>query len=337
MERYARQSVFSRIGKEGQEKLLRSRVTIIGVGALGTVAANNLCRAGVGYIRMVDRDYVELTNLQRQILFTEDDANQSIPKAIAAFNHLSRVNSEITMEPIVSDVNPSNIEDMIKDADLVIDATDNFEIRLLINEACDKHGTPWIYCGALGSEGMTMNILPGSGGPCLRCFISDDSSASSHTCSTFGVLNMLTNTMASIQTAEALKILIGSDAVRRELLTLDLWSNRFDMIELVRDEDCPVCVHKRYDRLNTIVGSYTTSICGTNSIQIVPPKTVNVDFARLAEKLSQIGSVRHNQFTLTFSDDKYEFTLFQDGRAMIRNAIDENNAKSVYTEYIGLG
>ena len=335
MERYARQAVFSHIGKEGQQKLLDSRVTVIGVGALGTVAANNLCRAGIGYIRMVDRDYVELTNLQRQILFTEDDAAQNMPKAIAAWEHLRKVNSEITMEPVVSDVNPSNIENLIKDVELVLDATDNFEIRLLINEACDKHNIPWIYCGALGSQGMTMNVLHDNG-PCLRCFISESSTSSSHTCSTFGVLNMLTNTMASIQTAEAVKILINSPDVRRELLTLDLWSNRFDMIALAKDSDCPVCVHKRYEHLGAVVGAYATSLCGANSVQIVPPKPVKVDFAALAEKLGKAGEVRYNEFTLTFSDSKHEIILFQDGRAMIKNAIDENNAKSVYNEYIGL-
>jgi len=335
MERYARQSVFSHIGKEGQAKLLGSKVAIIGVGALGTVSSNNLCRAGVGHLRIIDRDYVELTNLQRQILFTEDDARQDLPKAIAAARHLSKVNSEITIEPIVTDVNPSNIESLVSDADLVLDATDNFEIRLLINEACHKYKIPWIYCGALGSEGMTMNILPGDG-PCLRCFISGSSAGPSHTCSTFGVLNMLTGTMASIQTAEAVKILLGSDCVRRDLLTIDLWLNRFETIGLLRSEDCPVCAHGRYERLGEVVGSYTTSLCGTNSIQIVPPKPVKADFDALAEKLQKAGSVRHNGFTLTFSDGKHEIILFQDGRAMIKNAIDENNAKSIYTEHIGL-
>ena len=336
MDRYARQAVFSRIGAGGQKKLLHSKVTVIGVGALGTVAANNLCRAGIGYIRMVDRDYVELTNLQRQILFTEADAEQNMPKAIAAYEHLRKVNSEITMEPIVSDVNSSNIESFIEDADLVLDATDNFGIRLLINEACDKFNIPWIYCGALGSQGMTLNILH-NGGPCLRCFIGGGDSASpSRTCSTFGVLNMLTNTMASIQTAEAIKILLNSQDVRSELLTLDLWSNRFDKIILAKDSDCPVCVHKRYENLNTVVGAYATSLCGANSVQIVPPKPVEVDFAALAGKLSKTGEVRYNEFTLTFLDSKHEIILFRDGRAMVKNAIDENNAKSIYNEYIGL-
>jgi len=246
MERYTRQEVFSFIGKDGQKKLLESRVTIIGMGALGTVSANNLCRAGIGHIRMVDRDYVELTNLHRQILFNEDDVRHSIPKAVAAFNHLSKVNSEITLEPIVSDVNFGSVENLIKDVDLVLDATDNFETRLIINEACIKHTIPWIYCGALGSQGMTMNILPEIG-PCLQCFVSVAGTSPGETCSTFGVINMLTGTMASIQSAEAIKILLNSEQVRKSILTLDLWSNSFDFIDLEKNDNCPVCVHKQYE------------------------------------------------------------------------------------------
>ena len=336
MERYARQAVFGPIGKDGQEKLLHSKVTIIGMGALGTVAANNLCRAGIGYIRLVDRDYVELTNIQRQILYNEDDAAQSLPKAIAAFNHLSKVNSEITVEPVISDVNSANIEGFIGDSDLVLDATDNFEIRLLINEACHEHRIPWIYCGALGSTGMTMNILQKEDAPCFKCFIRDAKSDASVSCSTFGVLNMITMTMASIQTAEAIKILLNSDSVRKEVLSIDLWDNNIDFFELRKNEDCPVCVRGEYEYLGKITGSYTTSICGSNTIQVVPSQSLNVDFSTLAEKLARIGDVRLSQYALKFSDDKYEITLFQDGRAIIKNAIDGNNAKSVYTEYIGL-
>ena len=334
-ERYARQTVFSHIGKEGQEKLLKSKVTIIGMGALGTVAANNLCRSGVGHIRMIDRDYVEFTNLQRQILFTEDDARQSLPKVIAAYNHLSEVNSEITLEPVIADVNPSNIENFTSGADLLLDATDNWEIRFLINEICHKHRIPWIYGGALGGEGMTMNILPGDDKPCLRCF-TGGSMPPSHSCGTFGVLNMITNVIASIQTAEAIKILTGSDSIRAELLTVDLWGNNIASIEIRKNDDCPVCVHKRYEYFGKITGAYTTSLCGSNSVQVVPPRPVKADFHALAEKLKAAGTVRFNDFTLTFADTQYEITLFLDGRAIIKNAIDLNSAKSVYNEYIGL-
>ena len=335
MDRYARQTVFSQIGKDGQEKLLHSRVTIIGLGALGTVAANNLCRTGVGYLRIIDRDYVELTNLQRQVLYNEEDVKQSLPKVIAAANHLAKVNSEIIIEPIIADVNPSNIEEFIKDADLILDATDNFEIRLLINEACDKYQIPWIYCAALGSEGMTLNILPGQEGPCLKCFLGDAKS-SGHSCSTFGVLNMATTTIASIQTAEAVKILLGADSIRKDLLAIDLWKNYFNTIELKKDEDCPICVHHKYEYLGKIMGSYTTTLCGSDSVQVVPPTPKKINFSTLADKLRKAGTVQLSPYSLKFSDDKYEITLFQDGRAIIKGAIDGNQAKSIYTEHLGL-
>jgi len=334
MERYARQSVFSPIGADGQKKLMQSKVAIIGMGALGTVSANNLCRAGVGYIRLVDRDYVDITNLQRQILFNEEDAHNKLPKVAAAFNHLSKVNSEIEIEPFAVDVNTSNIESLIRGVDLVLDATDNFEIRLLINEACHKLQIQWIYCGAIGSQGMTLNILQKNDMPCLRCFIGGNAS-STDTCSSFGVINMITNTMASIQTAEALKILIGADSVRNDLLSIDLWSNEFKTIILPKDENCPVCVHGQYEYIGRPVGSYTTSICGSNSIQIVPSHAIKVNFDIVSERLKKIGDVKNNGFSLVFSDSQYEIILFQDGRAMIKNAIDENNARSIYTEYIG--
>jgi adenylyltransferase/sulfurtransferase len=279
MQRYARQTVFNRIGEEGQKKLLQSKVAIIGMGALGTVAANNLCRSGIGYIRMVDRDYVELSNLQRQVLFNEDDARENLPKAVAAFNHLFKINSEITMEPVVTDVNSSNIEKLLSGVDLVLDATDNWEIRFLMNEACHKNNIPWIYCAALGSHGMTMNILPGKVNPCLRCFIVEDQSSPAFSCSTFGVMNMITGTMASIQTMEAIKILLHSDSVRKELLTLDLWENQIDSVNVQKNDDCPVCVHRQFDNLEKAVGSYSTSLCGSNSVQVVPHSPVKVDFS----------------------------------------------------------
>lgn len=336
MERYSRQSVFSFIGEEGQKKLLKSKVAIIGMGALGTVAANNLCRAGVGFIRMADRDYVEITNLQRQILYDESDAKQSLPKVIAAYNHLTKINSEISLEPVITDVNSSNIEQLIRDVDLVLDATDNWEIRLLINEACIEFEIPWIYCGALGGEGMTMNILQGKDTPCLKCFVPEAMSTPNQTCSSYGVLNMVTNAIASVQTAEAIKILINSEDIRDELLIMNLWKNHMDSVKIEKNSDCPACVHKQYEYFGKMRGSYTTNLCGTNSIQIVPSVPAQVDFQTMAARLKKIGKVEYNRFTLTFSDNKYEIMLFQDGRAIIKNTIDENNARSVYTEYIGL-
>ena len=336
MERYARQMVFSHIGVAGQDKLLQAKVAIIGMGALGTVSANNLCRAGIGYIRMADRDFVELVNLQRQILFDEEDVRQHLPKVIAAANHLARVNSEVALAPVIADVNSSNIEQIIAGMDLVLDATDNWEIRLLINEACHARQIPWIYCGAIGGEGMTMNILPGEDQPCLRCFVSGVPTAPEHSCSTFGVLNMITNIIASAQTAEALKILLKSDSVRQELLSVDLWGNHTAKVKINKNPTCPVCVHRQYEYLGKAGGARTTSICGGNALQITPAQPVTVDFADLAAKLAPAGQVTYNQYSLAFSDGAYEIMLFGDGRALIKNAPDENKARSIYTEYLGL-
>ena len=336
MERYARQMVYRHIGPHGQERLLNSRVTVIGMGALGTVTANNLCRAGVGFLRMVDRDYVEITNLQRQMLYNEDDARQGLPKAVASYNHLSKVNSEITLEPVIADVNSSNIEEIIRDVDLVLDASDNFEVRFLINEACDKHVVSWIYCGALGSGGTTMNIIPNDNRPCLRCYVGESVSSPEQSCSALGVLNMITAVMASIQTSEAVKILLGSDSVRRSLLSVDLWRNSFGSLDVIKDDDCPVCVHKRYEYLGKAAGSYTTVLCGGDSVQVVPAQVKRIDLNAVSERLSKIGSVKVSEHFLRFSDGKHDIMLFKDGRAIIKNAIDGSSAKSVYTEYIGL-
>ena len=335
MNRYARQSVFQPIGEDGQKKLLNAKVVILGMGALGTAAANNLCRAGVGYIRMVDRDYVELSNLQRQVLFDEEDAKQALPKVIAAANHLRKVNSEIELEPLIQDINSTNVESFIKGMDLVLDATDNLETRLLINEACHKHQIPWIYCAALGSEGMTLTVLPDETSPCLRCFLGENSS-SGKSCSTFGVLNMITVTMASIQTAEALKILLNADSIRKELLAVNLWKSQFSQIPIAKDPYCPVCVQGIYKHLNKITGSYTTTLCGDDSVQVVPPVSKSVNLEALAQKLEKIGKVQLTPYSLKFSDDIYEIILFQDARAIIKNITDIKQAKSVYTEYLNI-
>ena len=336
MERYARQSVFSHIGTEGQEKLLKATVTIVGMGALGTVAANNLCRAGVGHIRMIDRDYVETTNLQRQVLYDENDVAQKLPKVIAAYNHLSVVNSQITLEPVIADVNSVNIEQLIQGCNMVLDATDNWETRLLLNEACIEHAMPWIYCGAIGAVGMTMNIMPGSNTPCLKCFMPTSPAAHSQTCSSFGVLNTITNAIASVQTTEALKFLIGSSALREDLLIMDLWNNDVCSIEVEKNPSCPACVQRDYEYLGKTHGAYATSLCGSDAVQVVPATEAKVDFEAMAKRLESAGTVKCSPFSLTFASEAFEMTLFRDGRAIIKNAIDENNAKSIYAEYIGI-
>jgi len=335
-QRYSRQIAFDGIGEDGQAKLLRSRVSIIGLGATGTVAANNLCRAGVGFIRLIDRDYVELTNLQRQTLYDEKDASSPIPKAAAAFDRLTTINSGITLEPVVADVNAANIETLISDVDLVLDCSDNIEVRYLINEACDKLRKPWIYAGALAGEGLTMNIIPGETA-CFRCLFPEAPPPGSYsTCSTVGVLNGVTAAVASIESAEALKILVHSPAVRKNLFQIDVWNNNSGYIEIAKNPDCPVCGRHEYEALNGRAGTGTFSLCGRDAVQITPDVKTEIDFAALAGKLSKAGEVKYDKFMLTFSDGSVGFSLFRDGRAIIKNAKDENAAKSIYSEYIGL-
>lgn len=334
--RYSRQVIYENIGEEGQQRLLDSTVAIIGMGALGTVSANSLCRSGVGRLKLIDRDYVELSNLQRQTLYNEDDVREEKPKAMAAFDHLSRVNSSILLEPVIADVNPSNIEALISGCDLVLDCTDNFEVRRLINEACDRMRIPWIYCGAIGSTCMTMNIIPGET-PCFICFTGESSSRESgQTCSTVGVLNMVTGIASSMQTAEAVKLLTGSKDLRNTLFFMDVWENLAQFIEVRKDPDCPVCAKHEYTALGRPAGSYSTHLCGRSEIQVVPHDRRNVDFAVLAASLSTHGETLFNSYMLKFKSETFSIKLFRDGRAIIKNAKDASHAKSIYTEYIGL-
>lgn len=336
MERYSRQIQYKEIGEEGQEKLSRSRVVIIGMGALGTVIANNLCRAGVGYLRLVDRDYVEISNLQRQAIYTEQDVRDNLPKAVAAVQYLKKVNSEISLEPVVSDANSGNIEKLIEGMDLVLDGTDNVETRFLMNDACQKHRLPWIYGGAIQSTGMSMNILPGET-PCFRCLTPNLPAPGSYpTCSTVGVLAMITGVIGCIESTEALKILTGSPDVRKNLFYMDVWQNTTNYIDVERTPECPTCGQQNYEYLESMKGSYTTNLCGRDSIQVIPAMTGDINFAVLAGKLDALGSVKYNPYMLNFDVGELGITLFKDGRAIIKNVKDENAAKSVYSEYIGL-
>ena len=243
MQRYIRQMTFSGIGETGQQILGSSRVAVVGVGALGTVTANCLARAGVGFLRLIDCDHVEKINLHRQILYTEEDADKRTPKAVAACSFLARANSEIQLEPVVAELNADNAETMFADVDLVLDAVDNWKTRFLVNEVCRKMSLPWIYCAVLGSQGMTMNFLPGDY-PCLRCVVPDQAvSEVQPTIATVGVLNMTTGAIASVQSAEAVKILLGSPEIRQGLFVADPWHNRFKTIPFERDAHCLVCQH----------------------------------------------------------------------------------------------
>jgi adenylyltransferase/sulfurtransferase len=325
------------LGEEGQRKLLASKVCIIGAGALGSVIANNLCRAGVGFMRIVDRDIVEEVNLQRQILFTEKDAAEGLPKVEAAYNHLREINSEIEIEPITADVNSANVEKIIAGMDLVIDGTDNFETRFLLNEACHKHGIKWVYGGVLTSGGATMNILFGEH-PCFRCFMPDMPEPGSYeTCSTVGVLNSITGIIGSYEASEAVKILIGADdEISTDYIAVDVWDNSVDFMEVEKDADCPVCVHGIYELLDTPVGSYSTSLCGHNAWQIVPNGEHRLDLVAIGANLEKAGDVKVTKFALGFNNAKVDFKLFPDGRAIINNIEDAAAAKNIYAEYIGI-
>ena len=334
--RYSRQTIYENIGGEGQEKISAARAVIFGMGALGSVIANNLCRAGVGYLRLVDRDYVELSNLQRQVLFDESDAAAETPKAVAASSHLSKINSEIRLEPVIVHVDSSNIEELIKDVDVVLDGSDNMELRFLINEACRKLEVPWVFGGVLGAAGNCMTILPGEG-PCFRCFVPDVPAPGSYpTCATAGVLNMASNIIASLESAEALKIITGSPALNRRLFVLDVWNNTAEYLELSKNPDCPVCGRGEYEFLGRRAGTHAANLCGRDEYQIVPGRRTCIDFAEFEAKLSGAGTVKRSQFMLSFSGGGIGFNLFSDGRAIIKNVKDEKAARSVYSEYIGL-
>jgi adenylyltransferase/sulfurtransferase len=332
--RYSRQTILQNIGEEGQEKLAQSSVAVVGCGALGTAASNNLARAGVGRIIIIDRDFVELSNLQRQMLYDENDVDE--PKAIAAARKLKNINSDIEIEPVVKDINHTNVEDILSKADLVLDGTDNILTRMLVNDVCVKQEKPWIYTGAIGTSGMTMNILPAKA--CLRClYPTIPKIGSLPTCDTMGVLNTITVIMGSMETTEALKILLGHIPVGTDsrLRVYDAWNNSLDEVLVRKNPECPCCVKKNYEYLDTEDREVITSLCGRNAIQITPadPKELSLD--EMAEKLEPLGEVKNTPFILIFKTEKEEISLFKDGRAIIKGTNDEKVARSLYARYIG--
>ncbi len=332
--RYEKQILFRSIGEKGQAMLDNSRVTIIGLGALGTVSSNHLCRSGVGSLRLVDRDFVEISNLQRQQLFDENDAARHMPKAITAAEKLKVVNSEIKIEPFVADISPRNIEEMIKNSHLVLDGTDNLETRFLINDACLKLDIPWIYAAVLGSFGMLMTIVPRKT-PCLRCHLDHAPPPGTiPSCDTEGVLSMTTGTIASLQSAEALRLLIGMEP-SAGLTYIDVWQREFETFELERDLNCPACSDGRYDYLNGSNVSWVTSLCGRNAVQIVPAGEQLLNLEKLEKRLVNVGKTSFNGFLLSFQTAEHEIVLFPNGRAIIRGTTDESIARNLYARYIG--
>jgi adenylyltransferase/sulfurtransferase len=336
-ERYARQTLFVGIGRAGQERINAGRALIVGCGALGTVLANNLARAGVGYLRIVDRDFVEGNNLQRQVLFDESDALASMPKAEAAARQLWRVNSAIEIDARTLDVNTENIEELLDSVDLALDGTDNFETRYLLNDACLKLGKPWIYSGVIAAYGVTMTILPGETA-CLRCvFPERPLPGTTPTCDTAGVLNGIVGVIAGMASTEALKWLVGSDRLVRGLTWIDLWENTFDRIELPRQPDCPACGQRHFEYLDAPADAIGATLCGRNAVQVRPAATQGaaLDLDALAERLRPVGEVATNGFLLRLRVDGYEVTLFPDARAIIKGTDDPTVARSVYARYVG--
>jgi adenylyltransferase/sulfurtransferase len=341
-QRYNRQVLLPQIGEAGQSKLAASRVLVIGCGALGSVIAEQLVRAGIGHLRIADRDIVELSNLQRQVLFDEEDAKQGLPKAVAAAQRLLRVNSSVEILPLVVDVYSENIEELIGEkTDLILDGTDNVETRYLLNDACVKLGVPWVYGACVGTEGRVMAIRPGVT-PCVRCVFQQLPAAGElPTCDTAGVLGSAAGVAASLQVVAAIKLLTGNvDAVGRELITFDLWSNRIRSVDTTgsRRADCPACGQRRFEFLEQRNGSLTTALCGRNAVQVRPPAGAAPDASKVAERLSAVGKVEKNSYLLRcqLSDTEgLTLSLFADGRLIVHGTSDPARARSIYARYVG--
>lgn len=336
-ERYSRQILFDGIGEVGQRRLLGSRACIIGCGALGTAQAEALARAGVGRLRIVDRDFVEASNLQRQTMFTERDARERLPKAVACARHIREINAGIEIESEIIDVNRSNIERLIEGSDVVLDGTDNFATRYLINDACVKHGTAWVYGAAVGSYGVTMTVRPRVS-PCLRCIFEEAPAAgSAPTCDTAGVIMPIISVVAAVQVTEALKLLTGrTEALHRSLMQFDVWRNEWRRMSLKEPSaDCPACGLGRYETLEAEGGDYAAVLCGRDAVQISPARPVRIDLAALAERLRAVGQVTLNEYLLRFQAGAYELTVFQDARSIIRGTDDAATARTLYAKYVG--
>ncbi len=337
--RYSRQHLFTPIGKNGQEKLINSKVAIVGMGALGTSLANHMVRAGVGYVRIIDRDFVEYSNLQRQMLFDEADAKESMPKVIAAKLKLNAINSLVHIDAHIADLTWKNAEDLLQDVDLILDGTDNFEVRYLINDVAIKHHIPWIYGGAVSSRGMTITIIPEKT-PCLRCLFPDQKAhGSTDTCDTVGVIGPIIQVVAAYQATEAMKLLVGdNEHLSASLRNFELWQNDFSEINLknARNEACPACGQHHYDFLDPEdKKDRYVSLCGRDTVQISPAKDVTFDLNQLAEKLKRVGKVEQTPYLLKFSVDSYDLTIFQDGRMLVHGTNEPVIAKNIYAKFIG--
>jgi molybdopterin/thiamine biosynthesis adenylyltransferase len=332
--RYSRQTVMPGIGEEGQAKLLSSSAVILGCGALGCNIANLLVRAGVGKVKIVDRDFIEYHNLQRQVLFDEEDIRAKLPKAVAAERHLNKVNSTVKVTGVVADVNYTNIEELCRGVDIILDGLDNAETRFLINDVSLKHKIPWVYGAAVASSGMTMSIIPGET-PCLRCiYPSPPPRAVTPTCETAGILGTVPAIVGSLQATEAMKILMGDKEINRDLICIDVWYGTFQHFKIKSRENCTACAGT-YEFLNEKFDVKTTVLCGqSRSVQVVSTGAKYISLSKLAKRLKGASDVTLTEHMLDFMVEDYEIAVFPDGRAVIKNTTDESTAKELYDKYV---
>jgi adenylyltransferase/sulfurtransferase len=331
-ERYSRQILFPGIGERGQVALLRAHAVVAGCGALGSFHAAALARAGVGRLTLIDRDYVEPSNLHRQWLFEEADAAEALPKAAAAERRIARINSSIRVRGVIADLTSANAAELLGDADVILDGTDNFETRYLINDFAVSRGIPWVYGAAVASYGITMPVIPGCSA-CLRCVYPDPPSGAQPTCETAGVLNVIVSAVASIQVADALRILTGAALLAR-ITTLDLWNGGIRQIDApARDPDCPTCARGEFPYLEE-TRRPPESLCGRNAVQISGVARP-IDLAALQVRLEPLGAVRANEYALRFRTGAYELTVFPDGRTIVKGTSDTGIARSLYARYVG--
>jgi molybdopterin/thiamine biosynthesis adenylyltransferase len=334
-ERYSRQVLFAPIGRAGQERLLGSSAVLVGCGAIGAAAAALLVRAGVGRLRLIDRDFVEASNLQRQTLYDEQDALAALPKAVAAERKLRTMNSGVRVDGVISDVSSRNVQDLLEGFDIILDGTDNFETRLLVNDFAVKFSRPWIYAAAVGSYGLTMMVRPGLTA-CLACFLDERTGGGlEETCDTIGVLGPIVNLIASLEVAEALKLLAGRpEDLTNRLQSSDVWSGHFQAIRPERNAECRACGRREFPYLDGDAQPHIT-MCGRDSVQIHAEGRA-LDLAALRARLEPaVGHVRHNDFLLRFGIPPYEMTVFADGRAILKGSQDPAVARSLYARYIG--
>ncbi len=345
--RYHRQIIFPPFGEESQRRLLASTVVLVGCGATGTALSNLLVRAGVGRVRIIDRDYIELNNLQRQVLFDEDDIAANLPKAEAAAAKLRRVNSDVTVEAVVADVNPGNVLALLEDADLVMDGTDNFSTRFLLNDACLHLAKPWVYTGVIAAYGMTATFIPDGaaqklpGGRavtgCLRCLIEEaPAPGATQTCDTAGIIGPVVALLTAVAGAEAIKLLTGGGTLNPGMIHMDVWAHDYERFSTPRRPDCPACGARTFEFLKAQRGTATAALCGRNAVQVSVAGSRPLDLAALADQLTPVASaLTRNAYLLRAQIGEHEYTIFPDNRAIIKGTEDEDLAKTLYARYIG--